>query len=69
MSPHTQQGELMHKVELADLQVLQSPVLQQVGGGCASCDVEMNPPSSLDATRKQHVMDLNSFNDERIVPM
>ena len=59
----------MNKVELADLQVLQPQVLQQVGGGCASCYFEMNPPSSLDATRMQQVMNLNSFNDERIVPV
>ena len=60
----------MDKVDLADLQILQPHALLQVGGGCGSCDQEMNPPSSLDVTRAQQVMNLNiDFNDERILPM
>jgi hypothetical protein len=60
----------MDKVDLADLQILTTQALIQVGGGCASCDQQMNPPSSLDATRAPQVMNLNiDYNDERILPM
>ena len=60
----------MNKVDLADLQILQPQALENVGGGCTSCHIEMNPPSSLDVTHGQQVMNLNiDFNDERIMPM
>jgi hypothetical protein len=60
----------MDKVDLADLQILTTQALNQVGGGCASCDQQMNPPSSLDVTRAQQVMNQNiDFIDERIMFM